>query len=319
MKKTLKIVGFILLAVLTIVGLGAAYIGFNEIPSYEVKTIDYQVVSSTESIERGKKLVSMLCAGCHTNRTAGNLSGAQMKDAPPEFGTIYAPNITNDKTHGIGNWTDGELLFLLRTGIKKDGQYAPPYMAKLPHLADEDMNAIISFLRSDDPLVAADATPDQPSQPSFLTKVLCRVAFGPFEMPKGKIAMPDTTNQVEWGKYLAYNLDCYSCHSADFKTNNFLEPEKSEGYFGGGNKPLNMEGKVVLTSNLTPDPETGIGKMTEEQFIRVLKTGLKDGVAAMQYPMVPYDKLSDKEASAIFQYLKTIPPIKNKVERVVYE
>jgi mono/diheme cytochrome c family protein len=232
---------------------------------------------------------------------------------------IYAPNITKDKTYGIGNWTDGEILFLLRTGIKKDGKYAPPYMAKLPNLADKDMNAIISFLRSEHPLVAADPTPDQPSQPSFLTKFLCQVAFGPFEMPKGKISMPDTANQVAWGKYLAHNLDCFSCHSADFKTNNFLEPEKSEGYFAGGNKPLNLEGKVVLTPNLTPDPETGIGKMTEEQFIRVLKTGLKEGTAAMQYPMFPYDKLSDKEASAIFKYLKTIPPIKNKVERVIYD
>ena len=38
-------------------------------------------------------------------------------------------------------------------------KYAPPYMAKLPNLADKDMNAIISFLRSDHPLVAADPTP----------------------------------------------------------------------------------------------------------------------------------------------------------------
>lgn len=319
MRKALKWIGISLLILVALIGCGAAYLNFSDIPSYEIQTIDYQSISSPVSIERGKKLVSMLCASCHTNRTVGNLSGAQMKDAPPEFGMIYAPNITQDKTVGIGNWTDGEILFLLRTGIKKDGQYAPPYMAKLPHLADEDMNAIISFLRSDDKLVAADATPDQPCQPSLLTKVLSRVAFRPFPMRTEKIAMPDTSNQIELGKYLAHNLDCYSCHSADFKTNNFLEPEKSEGYFGGGNKPLNFEGQIVLTSNITPDPETGIGTMTEEQFIRVLKTGLKDGAAAMQYPMLPYPALSDKEAAAIFQYLKTIPPIKNKVERVVYD
>ena len=82
-------------------------------------------------------------------------------------------------------------------------------------------------------------------------------------MPKGKISMPDTANQVAWGKYLAHNLDCFSCHfPLILKRIIFLEPEKSEGYFAGGNKPLNLEGKVVLTPNLTPDPETGIGKMT---------------------------------------------------------
>lgn len=66
-------------------------------------------------------------------------------------GKIYSQNITQDSTYGIGNWTDAELLYLLRTGIKKDGQYIPPYMAKLTVTSDQDINAIISFLRSDDP------------------------------------------------------------------------------------------------------------------------------------------------------------------------
>ena len=99
----------------------------------------------------------------------------------------------------------------------------------------------------------------------------------------------------------------------------FYIPEKSPGYFGGGNKPLNFEGKIVLTANLTPDPETGIGNMTEEQFIRAVKYGLKEGEASLQYPMLPYPALTDEEAAAIFAYLQTIPPIKNKVERVIYD
>lgn len=319
MKKILKIIGSILLGIMVIVGLGAAYVGMNDLPYYEVKKIDLQVVSTPETIAKGKEFVSMLCASCHMNREKGNLTGTQMLDAPPEFGIIYSQNITNDKTHGIGDWTDGEILHLLRTGIKRDGQYSPPYMAKLPHMADDDINAIIAFLRSNDPLVAADSTPDYDSQPSFLTKVLSRVAWKPFPLGEKKIELPDTNNLIELGEYLAHNLDCFSCHSADFKTNDFLNPEKSTGYFGGGNKPLNFEGKIVLTANLTPDPETGIGNMTEEQFIRAVKYGLKNGEPSLQYPMLPYPALSDKEASAIFTYLQTIPPIKNKVERVVYE
>ena len=319
MKKAFKIIGIGLLIIIALIGLGATYINSNDLPSYEVQTIDFQADINPESVARGKKIVSMLCASCHMNREKGNLTGTQMLDAPSEFGVIYSQNITNDKTHGIGDWTDSEILYLLRTGIKRDGKYSPPYMAKLPHMADDDINAIISFLRSDDPLVAADPIPDQPSQPSFLTKLLCQVVMKPFPMPTEKIAMPDTTNVIELGEYLAHNLDCFSCHSADFKTNDFLHPEKSPGYFGGGNKPLNLEGKIVLTPNLTPDPETGIGKMTEEQFIRAVRYGLKSGEASLQYPMLPYPALTDLEASAIFKYLKTIPPIKNKVERVVYD
>ena len=238
-----------------------------------------------------------------------------MLDAPAEFGIIRSPNITQDKTHGIGDWTDAELAYLLRTGIKKDGQYVPPYMAKLPHMADEDINAIISFLRSDDPLMQADPTPNQASEPAFLTKFLCNVAWTPMEYPKEHIPLPDTNNLVELGRYLSFNLECFSCHSANFATNDFVNPEKSKGFFGGGNQTLNLEGEVIPTSNLSPDKETGIGDWSEERFVKVLKTGIKDGEQAMRYPMQPYIHLSDYEAKAIYAYLKTIPAIQNKVER----
>lgn len=315
MKKVLKILGIVLVIIVAVITTGFLTINSGGIPTYEIEKIDYQAVSTPKSIERGKKLASMLCAGCHKNAETGALTGTIMHDAPPEFGEIYTPNITQDKKYGIGEWTDGELLYLLRTGIKRDGQYAPPYMAKFPTMADEDLNAIISFLRSDDPLVRANAAPDQPSNPSFLTKLLCKVAWKPFPMPSAPIELPDTTNKIALGKYLAHNLDCFSCHSADFKTNDFMTPELSKGYFGGGNKPLNLEGQVVLTANLTPDPETGIGNWTEEDFIKAVKYGLKEGQPALQYPMSPYTQLTDTEASAIFHYLKTIPAIENKVER----
>jgi hypothetical protein len=76
-----------------------------------------------------------------------------------------------------------------------------------------------------------------------------------------------------------------------------------------------MEGKVMLTQNLTPDPETGIGNWTEAQFINAVKAGIKEGDPALRYPMMPYPQLTDREAGAIFAYLKTIPPIKNDVDR----
>lgn len=319
MKKVLKFIGLFLLFILILVAVGFIYVNSNDIPSYDVENNDFEVKSSLESVERGKKLTLMLCGNCHKSTDTGKFTGGKMLDAPPEFGEIYAPNITQDKTHGIGNWTDGELFFLLRTGIKKNGQYSPPYMAKLPSMADEDLNAILSFLKSDDQLVSSDPTPDKPSKPSFLTKLLCRIAWKPFPMPKEKIELPDSTNSIEMGKYLAINLDCFSCHSADFKTNNFLYPELSEGYFGGGNKPLDKEGRIMLTSNLTPDMETGIGKWTEDKFIKAVKHGLKEGESALLYPMVPYWGLTNSEVSAIFQYLKTIPAISNKVERSLYD
>lgn len=318
MKKLINVSGKILAGLLLLVAVGFLYIYLVDIPSYEVKRIGYQVKSSPGAIERGKKLVSMLCANCHHNRETQSLSGKRMLDVPIEFGEIYSQNITQDKTYGIGNWTNGELVYLLRTGIKKDGQYSPPYMVKLPLMADEDINAIIAFLRSDDPLVKADSTPDTPSKPSFLTKLLCRIAFKPFPMPEQIIELPDTNDPIELGEYLAHNLECFSCHSADFKTNNSLNPKLSEGYFAGGNKPLDEQGRVKLTPNLTPEMETGIGNWSKEEFIQAVRYAIKKGENALTYPMLPYAQLTDKEAGAIFEYIKTVPPINNKVERSIY-
>ena len=317
MKKIFKILG-IVLGILLLAGLSVfLFINSQGIPSYEVIKTEHQVVSTAESIERGKKLTMMLCANCHKDPETGHLTGTQMMDAPPEFGRIFSANITADKEHGIGDWTDGELVVLLRTGLKRNGDYAPPYMAKLPHMADEDIDAIISYLRSGDEMVAADPVPDKPCEPSFLTKFLCTVAFKPLPMPTEKIPMPDTNDRLALGKYLAHNLECFSCHSADFKTNNFQHPELSEGYFGGGNKPLNRAGKVMLTANLTPHKETGIGNWTEDRFLEAVKYGMSEHGPALQYPMIPYVLLSDAEVKAIYHYLMTIPPLNNKVERSI--
>jgi mono/diheme cytochrome c family protein len=318
MKKILKIFVIVLASIVILIGFALLYIGTNDIPSYEVKTIEFTASITPESVERGKKLATMLCASCHLNRETGKLTGKKMRDAPPEFGEVYSQNITQDKEYGIGSWTDGEILYLLRTGIKKDGQYSPPYMAKLPNMADEDINAIIAFLRSDNSMVAADATPDQPCKPSLLTKLLSRIAFKPFDMPKERIEMPNPENKIELGAYLLHNLDCFSCHSADFKTNNYLNPKLSKGYLAGGNKPLDEQGRVMFTPNITSDKENGIGSWTKEDFVKAVKYGIKKESKSLTYPMIPYSQLSDYEAEAIFAYLLTVPPIKNKVERSVY-
>lgn len=319
MKRIFKFIGLAIAGILGLILVALLIINIRGIPTYQVKEIAFQRSDHPEAVLRGKKLATMLCANCHMNSETRKLSGKRMRDAPPEFGAIYAPNITQDPTYGIGEWTDGELVYLLRTGIKRDGQYAPPYMAKLPLLADKDMDAIISFLRSSDEMVTGAITPDRPSEPSLLTKLLSHVAFKPFEMPTEPIPLPDTTNTVELGRYLAHNLECFSCHSADFKTNNYLEPIQSKGYFAGGNQPLDLEGRIRLTANLTPDPETGIGKWTDDQFIKAVKYGLMDGEPALSYPMTPYLQLTDYEVRSIFDYLMTIPAISNKVDRSVYD
>ena len=317
MKKGYKILLVIIVVIVVIAGVLASYIALRSIPKYEVEKIDIKVESTPARVERGVKLASMLCRNCHYNEATQKFTGKELKEAP-QFGTIHSANITQDTVAGIGKWSDGDIIYLIRTGIRPDGQYIPPYMPKLIHISDEDLYSIISFLRSSNNWVQPDNTRAPKSKPSFLTKFLVTIGKAkPFPYPTDKIPQPDTTNLVAWGKYIScYELECFSCHSKDFAKNDFFTPEKSVGFFGGGNEMYNQDGKKLVTLNITMDENTGIGSWTEEQFIKAVKTGIiPTGGPALRYPMQPYSNLTDQEVKAIYAYLKTVPKLNHKVER----
>ena len=314
MKKLLKWLGIAAAAVVAVVAAVAGYIAVAPIPHYPVVKVDFPVEIIPERVARGKRTVEMLCAGCHMDSTTGGLTGKQMLDVPMQFGEAWSLNITAHPVNGIGSWTNGEIAYLLRTGIARDGRYTPPWMVKLPNLSDEDLRDIIAFLRSDDPLVAARDVANHESEPSFLTKLLCRMAFRPFPYPAQEIEAPSLSDPVDYGRYLVdAKLQCFGCHSADFQTNDDLHPERSAGYLGGGNAMPDLGGKLVHTANLTPDEETGIGRWTNDDFRRALKDGIRPDNRPLRYPMVPFRPLTDEEMDAIFAYLRTVPAIRNKV------
>lgn len=310
MKKPLKIILLALLGLFLVLFVLAMVVNFSGIPAYNNEAPDLSVEISAERIEEGARIASVLCLQCHAS-TDGKLGGAYMSDVEV-FGEIYAPNITKHPEFGITDYTDGELVYLFRTGIRKDGQYVPPWMPKFPHLSDEDLLSIIAFLRSDHPLVEPSDYNPPDVKPSFLAKMLSRTAFKPLPFPDGPVEAPPASDRVAYGRYLAVaKFDCFACHSADFKKIDLMVPENSQGYFGGGNVLLDKEGLEVLSSNLTMDEETGLGTWSEEEFIRTLRFGMKPDNTPLTYPMVPSPMISDDEASFIWEYLQTIPVIHN--------
>jgi mono/diheme cytochrome c family protein len=309
MKLFFKILGGLILVLLLVVGGFLAFVAYDGIPKYPVKPPDLKIEITPERVARGKVISNMLCSECHLDNKTGRLTGHKLPDLPPEFGAAYSANLTHDKNVGIGSWTDGEIAFLLRTGIRRDGQYTPPWMPKLPRIGDEEIAAIIAFLRSDDSLVQADPTPDSESQPTFLVKFLTHVAFKPHPYPTAPIKAPDTTDKVAYGRYLA------ACHSGDFKKMNDREPEKSFRYFGGGNGMPDLTGKVIYTANLTPDAETGLGKWTEDQFVKAVREGVRPDGRIIRYPMSRRPEFTESEVKAIWAYFKSLPPIKHDVAR----
>ncbi|MDX1685522.1 MAG: c-type cytochrome [Saprospiraceae bacterium] len=313
MKRVLKIIGIILGVVIIAIAGFVIYINASGIPSYEVDPPEeYIIYTDSASVAEGARMASMMCINCHGSGDR-KMGGAYMADAK-DFGEIYPPNISSHPDSRLSAYSDEELVYLLRTGIKRDGQFAPPYMPKFPNLSDKDMKSLIGFLRSDHPLMAPTDKEPPMSQPNFLTKFLCNMVIEPLPYPKEEIPHVDTTDVVAWGKYISTaKFDCYQCHSADFKTNNIMYPEKSPGYFAGGNQCYTKDGDLVLSPNLTMDEETGIGNYTEEEFVRVVLSGIRpDGKEAVQYPMIPFTQMTEKEAKAIWAYLQTLEPVKNE-------
>ena len=93
------------------------------------------------------------CPKCHSNE--GNaLSGASkpLDGYGPDV-KLYGPNLTPDPKTGIGSWTDGQLRLGIRDGIDQEGMVLCPQMEHYRTMPDEEVNAIITYLRSLPPVV----------------------------------------------------------------------------------------------------------------------------------------------------------------------
>lgn len=310
MKKIFKILLWIIGVLSLLIIALILFINFKSLPTYTNEAQNITVSVDSAGLAEGKRIAITLCVSCHRSND-GRLGGAYMPDAPA-FGKLYSSNITQHPEHGITDYTDGELIYLLRTGIKKDGSYAPPWMTKFPFLSDEDVHNIVAFLRSDDPLVQPSDHVPPKTEPSFLAKALINFVFRPLPYPDKPVIAPDLSDAVAFGKYVSVaKFDCFQCHSQSFSKINYLEPEKSAGYFGGGNPLIDLEGIVRISANLTMDKETGLGNWSEEDFLKTLKTGIKPDGTTTVFPMTPFPMLTETEISSIWAYLQTLPIIVN--------
>ena len=249
-----------------------------------------------------------MCGSCHYDNNTRGFTGKRLEDSPNIVGKIYAPNITSDSTAAIFAYSDVELKYLLRTGISKDGKLMP-YMLR-PNLADEDIDAIITFLRSGDSLVAPKPGVKGTTRYTFIGK------FGlsrsrPVSYSVKKIRRPES-GTPEMGKYLVDNLGCFHCHSKSFLALNYQSPEESKGYMGGGNKLKGANGRTISTPNLTFD-ETGLAGWSEEDFHILLRNGITPDKKIVRYPMPLYPELTKQETTSIYLYLKQIPFIENEI------
>lgn len=281
---------------------------------YPRQPVALQVQPTPALLARGKALVSMMCSDCHRDPVTGVLSGKRLTDVPKMMGKVYSANITQHPQFGTGAYTEGQLAYLLRTGVDRHGRTLP--MMQKPGLSDDDLRAVIAFLKhSDDPTVRPAAVASVPSRYSLPARLAMPMVAKPLPYPSAAV-QPDT-GAVAQGKYLVNVLGCYECHSGSLLKLDRLAPEKSKGYLAGGGKLVTLEGKPIRTPNLTMDAETGLGRWDRAAFVKALRESVRPDHSVIRYPMPTYAQLSEAEAGAIYAYLQTVPPVRNAVKRSV--
>jgi hypothetical protein len=78
---------------------------------------------------------------------------------------------------------------------------------------------------------------------------------------------------------------------------------------------LDLRGHTVPTRNLTADPETGIGRWSEQDFVTAVRSGFRPDRTLLRYPMVLLPDLSDPEGAALYAYLRSVPAIRNPLPK----
>lgn len=151
-------------------------------------------------------------------------------------------------------------------------------------------------------------------------------------------AAAEGRSTVSRGAYLVKAMGCSDCHTPWTMGPNGPAPDMAQGLSGHPQTmplpaPPSAQGPwiagsaatntafwgpwgVSYASNLTPDPETGIGKWRTDDFVQTIRTGKHLGVGRPVQPPMPWPafaRLNDTDLKAIFAYLKSQPAMKNKV------
>ena len=266
-----------------------------------------ETAADSAAVERGRYLAEglLLCVICHSERDWDRPGGPPVEGMAAagrvwwddeERGRLVAPNLTPDTETGIGRWTDEELVRSIRTGIGRDGRHLHllAYSDALRHLADRDVEAVIAYLRSLEPIhnplpetalpeaAQAGLASDRPAEPS------------PVDLT--------VDDPVQRGRALVMLGNCDGCHTAH-------RAPRRPPLFSGGNL-IERDGRAAFSANITPHA-TGV-PYDADAFIEVIRTG-KQGTLSPLMPWVAYRKLSDRDLRAVHAFLQTQLPVEHRI------
>ena len=319
LKRLLKIAGYGFLGLLIIlVGVIHFTIGWRPIFGPKARALtDRKFEATPARLERGKYLVEGVvgCFDCHS-KFDENGPGVKGPGVPvliskkgegavfleSEGFRVVSPNITPDKEVGVGNWSDDALARAVREGISNDGHALFPIMPYQNYraMSDEDLASVIAFVRAAEP--AKSQLPK--TQLPFPLSRLVNNFPEPVTVP---VPQPDFSTPVKRGEYLTQIATCNHCHTPSNKGQPIAGLEFAGGSVFGD----------VAASNITPDP-SGISYYDETLFLEVIRTGhIKGRALKPPMPWRTYRNMTDDDLKAMFAYLRTLKPVKHRVDNTV--
>lgn len=285
--------------------------------------------STDATVARGNYLVNHVaaCGDCHTPRDemgapimakflAGNAAFADIDPTDPKKGLLPTPNLTPDKTTGLGDWTDKQIKNAFQNGLDSDGKPLFPVMPYyvFHNMSDSDADSIVMYLRS----IKA-VSNEIPERQDLGFPVQQAQPVPAAQLPETTLKASDPKYaSAQNGKYLAANVGiCLECHTEHDPL--AAVPLKLDALFQG-NETFTREQlglppafpETIYSANITPG-KNGIKGWTAEDVAKVLKEGVdKDGnplCPPMPFgPNGAFGGLTDSDALDIGTYLTTLTP-----------
>jgi mono/diheme cytochrome c family protein len=291
MKKWMKRLGVGLggLVVLLLVAFAVAYGASKRRldKQWDVSGAALSITRDPAQVARGRHVATAVakCTECHGQ----DLGGTVFIDAMP-MGVLIAGNLTAGKGGVLPRYTDAQLEAAIRHGVRSDrrGLLIMP-SDEFQHLSDEDVAAVIAYLRTVPPVDRELAA----SRVGPLGHVL--LATRQLPVPAENIDHAPRTRRVppqgvtrEYGQYLVSVGGCVGCHTPSL---------------GGG------PGHGLPTPNITPGGP--IGSWTEADWFRAMREGKRpDGSAiSPEMPWKAVGMMTDDELRAMWMYLRTVPRV----------
>lgn len=274
----------------------------------------------SQDISEGEYLARVgNCAACHTIENGEPFAGG-LKMAVPMLGAIYATNITPDPETGIGDYSFEDFDRSMRLGIAKDGHRLYPAMPypSYAKIAEDDMQALYDFFMNEVKAVKQ-ANPEN-EIPGWMSARWPLAVWSFLTLDEDRYEFDESQDEV-WnrGAYLTQGLGhCGACHTPRgilFQEKGLNENDSD--FLAGA--PLDH----WSASPLTGDKNVGLGRWSEEDIVKFLKTGKNQWGSAFGTMVEVVNNstqyMTDEDLHAMAVYLKSLPAVLDEGQEWSYD